>query len=147
MPAGQDKVQLTLTLPLTSAPEAVSLSLEGRAIIQGKEIVRRAVPADNTMQAFAYWHLVPAQELRVSATGRGPAQGAVRILADRPLKIPAGGTAPVQIAFPALGTFDKVQLQLNDPPEGITVREVTLGQQGGANVVLQCDAAKAKPKK
>ena len=42
----------------------VRLNLEGRATIQGREVAHAVVPAEDMMQAFAYRHLVPAQELR-----------------------------------------------------------------------------------
>ena len=144
VPAGQDKVQLTLTIPQTTAKEPVSFVLEGRAVIQGHEIVRLAVPADEMMQAFAYRHLVPAKELLASTTGRGPKQDALRILNDRPLKIPSGGTVCVRIAMPVLSTMEKVQFELREPPEGISIADSSPTQQG-AEIVLQSNAAKAKP--
>ena len=143
LPADKDKVQLTLTVPAGPSKEPVSLSLEGRATIEGKEIVHAAVPADDMMQAFAYRHLVAAKELIATATGRGPNQTALRILGGQPVKIPAGGTARVQIAMPALRMLEKVQFDLSDPPEGISVKEASLTQQG-AEFVLECDAAKVK---
>lgn len=143
VPANRDEVQLTLSVPAQTEQRAVSIAIEGRAAIQGQEVAHLAVPADDRMQAFAYRHLVTTKELRVSSTGRGPAQAALRIIAPRPLKIPSGGSAPVQIAFPALFAFESVQLQLNNPPEGISVREVVLGPPG-ATVIVQSDAGKAK---
>jgi len=44
-----------------------NLHIEGRAMVQGREIRRPAVPADDMMQAFAYrFHLVPANDLKVA---------------------------------------------------------------------------------
>jgi len=144
VPANQEKVQLTLTVPPAPLKEPLSLSLEGRALIQGQQIMRRAVPADEMTQAFAYRHLVPAKDLRVRVTGRGPSQAALRIFAERPLKIPAGGTARAQIAMPVLRTLSRVQFELSEPAEGIAVREASLTQER-AEFVLECDAAKVKP--
>ncbi len=144
VPAGQDKVLLTLTVPPTALKAPVPLSLEGRATIQGHEIVRPAIAADDLMQAFAYHHLVPANGLWASVTGRGAPQTALEILAERPLKVPVGGTAQFGVVFPALRQFESNQFELNDPVEGISVREVSTNLQG-ARVVLECDRAKAKP--
>ena len=55
--------------------EDVDLRLEGRATIGGQEVVRPVVPAEDMMQAFAYWHLVPSQEL-VAAVRPGAAAAA-----------------------------------------------------------------------
>jgi len=74
VPADKDQVNLSLKAPPTSIKEPISLSIEGRAVIKGREIVRPAVPADDMMQAFYYRHLVPAKELRVAVTGRGKPQ-------------------------------------------------------------------------
>jgi hypothetical protein len=65
VPANQDKVQLKLTAPPARMDNPVNLRLEGRAMIQGREIVRPGVPAEDMMQAFAYHHLVPAKEWMV----------------------------------------------------------------------------------
>jgi hypothetical protein len=144
VPAGQDKMQLTLTIPPAAAKIAASFILEGRAVIQGHEVVRFATPADDMMQAFAYRHLVPAKELFVGTTGRGPNHDGLRILNEFPLKIPPGGTLRVRIGMPNLKALDKIQFELNDPPEGISIKESLLINQG-AEFLLQSDETKAKP--
>jgi hypothetical protein len=70
VPAGKDQVRLTLRVPPGPIKEALSLCLEGRAEIQGREVVRPAVPADDMMQAFIYRHLVPAKDLKVAVIRR-----------------------------------------------------------------------------
>ena len=70
VPAGQDQAKVTLKVPATPTTEPVSLHLEGRALIQGREIMRPAVPADDMMQAFFYRHLVPAKDLKVAVIPR-----------------------------------------------------------------------------
>jgi hypothetical protein len=70
VPAGQDQAKLTLRVPPMPTTEPVSLHLEGRAVIQGREIVRPAIPAEDMMQAFFYRHLVPAKDLKVAVIGR-----------------------------------------------------------------------------
>ncbi len=151
VPAGQDKVQVTLTVPPTPTQEPLSLSMEGRATIEGREITHPVVPAEDMMQAFFYRHLVPAKELRVVISGRWMSRAPARILSNMPLEIPAGGTARVRVAAPAAALTGKVQLELSEPPEGITIERVTAadlksartGQ--GTDIVLHSDAAKVKP--
>ena len=140
-----DKVQLTLRIPPASAKdEPVRLVLEGRAMIQGHEVVKAAVPADDRMQAFAYRHLVPAKELFANTAGRGPNQEALRILNDLPLKLSPGETVRVRLALPAAGALEKIQCELNEPPEGISIADAMVTAQG-AEFVVRCDAAKARP--
>jgi hypothetical protein len=163
VPAGQDQVRLTLMVPPTVTKEPISLRLEGRATIQGKTVVRQAVPADDMMQAFSYRHLVPADDLRVSVIARGATRISSSILSSRPVRIPAGGTARVRVAMPpAYLAFDKIEFELSEPPEGIALRDVSLDRAGlqaggrfgapfgaqpqfGAQFVLQADATKIKP--
>jgi len=142
VPAGQDRVRVTLTLPPTPLSEPLSLALEGRATIQGREIVRQAVPADDMMQAFFYWHLVPAEALNVAPLKRGVTRTQAAILSELPVKIPAGGTARVRVGLPANKFYDEIQFELSDPPEGITVRDVSSDARG-TDITLHSDAAKA----
>jgi hypothetical protein len=155
VPAGQDHVRVTLTVPPVGAEsgggrvfrpggpqEPLSLRVEGRATVQGKAVVRQAEPAEEMMQAFAYRHLVPADDLRVSVTGRGGIRSPLRIVSPQPVRIPAGGTARVRVALPpAYLVFDKIEFELADPPDGLTLGEVSVGQ-GGAEFTLQADPAK-----
>jgi hypothetical protein len=63
IPAKADKAQIKLLAPPWPSDQPVPLHLEGHAEIGGKDVTRPVVPCDNMMQAFAYWHLVPAEEL------------------------------------------------------------------------------------
>ncbi len=69
--AGEDRAKLTLIVPASARPGLMDLAVAGRATIEGREVVRTAVPADDRMQAFFYRHLVPAQELKLSVSERG----------------------------------------------------------------------------
>jgi hypothetical protein len=144
IPAGQDQVRLTLTVPQAPLTEPLALHLEGRTTIQGREVVRPVVPAEDMMQAFAYRHLVPVKELLVSVTGRAGPRAQVRILSGTPLKIPAGGTARIQVGGPPRGVAGQTQFDLSEPPEGIALERTTATGEG-TELVLRCDATKAKP--
>jgi hypothetical protein len=146
VPAGQEKTRLTLTVPATSLTEPVNLSLEGRAMIEGREVVRPAVPAEDMMQAFAYRHLVPAQELKVAVWTRRVSGPAMSVRGKTPVQIPAGGTVHVQLdASPGTETLlDRFRFELDEPPEGIVVQKIT-PVRDGIEIVLQADAAKLKP--
>lgn len=74
IPAGEVEARVELAAPPRAAGRVVSVGIIGRAEIGGREIARRAVPADAKTQAFAYEHLVPARELLVAVLG-APAGG------------------------------------------------------------------------
>ena len=140
IPVNQDQVRFTLNAPAT-AMEPFDLQFEGRAAIDGREVVRTAVPADDMMQAFSYRHLVPAQELKVAVTGRFRAGGEpAQILGAVPVKISAGGTGSVRVQIPAGPQVTKIEYELSEPPDGITIKEST-----ATEIVFSADAEKVKP--
>ena len=168
IPEGQDQVRLTLAMAPMLTGEPMRVCLEGRAMIDGKEVVRQAVPADEMMQAFFYKHLVPARDFtlvpedrfrfreeaaragRREETGQqAPDRAAtfqhpMDILSRQPVRIPVGGTVEVQVRM-SWGRNGQAQVDLSDPPEGVTVDRVSWTEKGMA-VVLRGDAEKAKPR-
>ncbi len=142
VPAGQDQIRLTLTAPPMPSDEPFTLSIQGRATIAGRRVIRPAVPADDMMQAFAYHHLVPAQELQAAVIGRPRP----RATFQRPdlVRLPAGGSVRVPLSRALAAFFGKAQFELSQPPDGIVLRDVVSADQD-SELVLACDAAKAKP--
>ncbi|HNS20883.1 MAG TPA: PPC domain-containing protein [Sedimentisphaerales bacterium] len=142
--SAQDKVQITLTVPPTPTEEPLSLSVEGRAVIDGCEVVRPVVPADDMMQAFFYRHLVPARELRVAVSGQRMSKGDMRLVGSVPVRIPAGGTASVRVGPAGRWFATTTQLEVSDPAEGIVVESVTPIREG-VEITLKSEADKVRP--
>jgi len=130
IPAGCDTVRMTLTAPVQAPAEPVALELEGRARVGGQTISHRAVPADDVMQAFLYRHLVPARELLVFVQKARWGTPPVELVGDSPIRIPAGGSAAVQLRAGKRANFKDVQLQLNAPPDGLTLRDIRVVPDG-----------------
>ena len=147
VPANTNQVKIMLTAPVVPQYEPVTLKLEGRATIAGREVVRSAVPAQDMMQAFEYRHLVPSQELKVAVLGAFTPKGAgasVKILNDVPMKIPAGGVATIKLGAPPKSAITRVRLELSEAPEGIVIKNISPSAEG-LEIELGCDAAKLKP--
>lgn len=93
IPANKDEARMQLRAPAAALKQPVTLVLEGVANIGDRQIIRRALPADKRMQAFFYWHLVLAQDFKVTVLPRpGPARAvaaAVRQAAAGAAKPPA----------------------------------------------------------
>ena len=144
VPANKNEVRLTLCAPVESGGRDFDLSLDGHAMINGREIVRPAVPAEDMMQAFAYRHLVPSKELKVIVANRPQLMTPLKILDTASVKIPAGGTVEVRVQTPVRAYIgNNYKLELNEPPDGISIEKVS---QSGAEteIILHSDAAKMK---
>jgi len=63
---------------------------------------------------------------------------------DLPLRIPAGGTARVDVAMPVSPLMGRVEFEPVDAPDGIVLRESTTDRDR-ASLVLHADAARLKP--
>ena len=61
--AGKEVVALAVKTSLTEMEKPVNLTLIGSATVGDREIVHGAVPAEDTMQAFLWRHLLPADTL------------------------------------------------------------------------------------
>lgn len=145
VPAGQEKAQVTLTAPSNSQEQLVTINVEGRAKIDGRQVAHMAVPAEDRMQAFLWRHLLPSKQLEMAIAGR-PASApkpSVRLLGQMPVRIPAGGTIKVQFATPSGSFSARPRLQLNNAPEGIGIKNVSSSREGVV-IELQSDA-KVKP--
>jgi hypothetical protein len=141
LPAGQDQLKLTLKAPPTHLDDPVALTLEGRATIHGQIVEHAAVPAEDMMQAFLYRHLVPAQELLVAVSAAPLARANLKILSPTPVKLTPGQTTTIEVMLPTNALLGKMDLELTDPPDGISLQSVTPGRDSTL-VVLACDAAK-----
>ncbi len=142
IPAGQDKIMLTLAVPNEPQNEPVRLRLAGTATIRGRDVRHEAVPADDMMQAFIYRHLVPAQEWLVTTTARGRRRP-MRLVSQQPVQIPAGGSVRIEVAGPARLPADGIHLTLNAPPQGVVLHYVAPLQRGLA-ILLRSDAEQVK---
>jgi hypothetical protein len=138
--AGKDQVQFTLKAPAQPFETPVALTLEGQAVIAGQTVSHNAVPAEDLMQAFIYRHLVPSQELAVMVAGQArPFQtNAFKITTPTPVKLTPGGTTRVRVSTPGAAFLDRYTLELNHPPAGITLTEVS-AVPGGLELVFAGD--------
>jgi hypothetical protein len=136
IPHGRESVRMTLTAPKMTIGKTTALRFVGRAQIAGATVTRPVVPADNEMQAFAYWHLVPAQELLATVTGNG---GPAFVPPKAIVKIPAGGETHIQINCPANIATADTRFELLDPPKGLSLGEIAVVKDG-LNLTLKAAA-------
>jgi hypothetical protein len=126
IPAGCDHLRITLTAPQKPLEQPINLQLEGQAKIDGQTVSRPVTPAEDMMQAFIYRHMVPSQELMVM-TGYYKRRAPTFELVDgNSIKIPAGSTAKVRVRTPKKPIPPAIQLELSEPPAGLTLGDVNI---------------------
>jgi len=143
VPSGRDTIRVTLTAPQKMPPRPIIIGFEGQARIGGQLVCRPAVACEDMMQAFIYRHLVASQELMVAAAGNRRTVLVARLSNDTPVRLPAGGSAKIRVEIPPVLMQQNVQLALSNPPEGISLEDVTADSDGLA-FVLKADAKKLK---
>jgi len=144
IPGNADSVRLTLSMPLRPEPPR-TLGLEGRAMVNGKEVRRPGVPSEDMMQAFYYHHLVPVKDWMAEVTGvaRPNARSGWKMDTETAVKIPRGGTGTVRVFISSPQLAETIRLELDSPPEGIAIKDVETLRDGVA-LILQADGAKLK---
>jgi hypothetical protein len=144
VPAGRDQVRMTVNVPPMRPAGPFSIGLEAQAAVQGRNVSHRAQAAEEMMQAFAYRHLVPADHLRVSVLARGGTRFPARFVSGESVSLRPGGSARVQVVLPVARALENVQLELTEPPEGVSIGDVRIDGTG-ASFVVTADAAVVKP--
>jgi hypothetical protein len=144
IPGNADKVRCTLTVPLTTTPEPISLQMEGHSMGRGRKLTRVAVPAESMMQAFAYFHLVPTKDFTVMISGKANSKPALAFVQDGELRISLGGKTKLRaMALVKNPPPKELTVELSEPPDGISIDKVTpVGP--GIEILLATDASKVK---
>jgi len=144
IPTGEDKVRLTVTTIAAPGRDSFRLNVLGRAVGLDSLPVRAAVPCEDLMQAFAYRHLVPARELRVTIVGntqwfRSP----IRFLDRPPLRLTGTKPAHLRVSLPNGRPGQSFAAELSEAPEGIILKD-TVRRGDSLDLVFTADPAKVK---
>jgi len=142
IPEGRSSIRLTLRTSSKYTDEIFFPVLEGRAIIDGKEVVRTARSAEEKMQAFAYIHPVPSETLLLAFSRSRLRQLKLDASNQSVLKIPAGGTATITCTaeswFRPTSSLS-LTFEINNPPDGIKLKNVSFD---GGKFLLTIEADK-----
>ncbi len=134
IPAGCDKMMMTVSAPGNKKAESgpVKLTFTGHARANGRNLTRTAVPADDTMQAFLYRHLVPADEMLAVVMNTPRPVPQLRLASEngKAVKLAAGKTAAVHFKTKFPRAFQDVKLTLCDPPAGVELRNYEITPDG-----------------
>ncbi|MCA9052820.1 MAG: hypothetical protein KDA75_03240 [Planctomycetaceae bacterium] len=152
IPAGADQVQCTLRTPVASSERVTRLEMQGEATVKGLRRTEIAVPAENMMQAFIWYHLVPADEWNIIVSGAAAGQppidfptldpGRSRVLPRLKLLAGQSTSLPARIIQKNVAA-QAVRLELRDPPPGVSIEKVE-ARGDNVEVVFLIDADKAQ---
>ncbi len=138
IPEKANSAQIIISASKTAEKQMAVLEIEGTADCGSRTVHRRAIPAEDMMQAFIYRHLVVAQELLaqvtdpdpVTVTVTLPSDGVIRARPDSEIKLRAVAVRKAALQSP-------VKLTISDPPEWLTLVTTTLKAEGSSEIVLK----------
>jgi len=143
VPSGRDHVRMTLAAPSKPLYQPVVLQMEALARIGDQMLSRPVIPAEDQMQAFAYRHLVPSQELLVAVTkGKARIPG-IELTGSGSIMIPADGKVQVMYKTSSRSLPGDIKLELNEPPKGVALRDVSI-KPGSLTFLLEADGKAVK---
>jgi hypothetical protein len=149
VPGNMDRVRMTLTVPETTSSQPIALDMEGIGKRQGStsgNITHPVLPAENMMQAFIWYHLVPVEQWNVVIGNRKGTKPPFQIAhATQPIKLPRGGKFIVPVV-PLVKKIDATELrvELNEPPKGIKANMIT-NNVGEFAIEVTTDATEVQP--
>ena len=139
IPEEVTSAQVIIAASQRASDQILPLEIEGVASCGARTVSRRAVPAEDMMQAFLYRHLVTAQKLLVQVAEPNPV--------NVTLKLPSGGVIRArpdsEITLSAMIDSKEavgqsgVKLTLSEPPEWLALGTEFIGAKGGSEVVLK----------
>lgn len=124
VPPNCDQIYMTLQAPTNGDIKITSLNLEGTAKINDKIIKHAVIPAEDMMQAFLYRHLVPSKQLIVGFKKTPWRASPFELVGQNQIRIKAGGSEKISVKIPKVKAIKKIELELFDPPEGITITDI-----------------------
>lgn len=149
IPGDADQVQLTLAVPEAAADVPIELEMEGSAPRRTRSrslISKPAIPAENMMQAFIWYHLVPVERWNVVVSGkRGPRLPFQFAMPNRRVLLPRGSQWQLPIMMTSKQVeADQLQAQLSNPPDGITA-DIISNEQGAMAIEISSEADVVQP--
>jgi hypothetical protein len=123
IPAKQDRVSFTITIPENAPLGMLSPGVTGTALVGGKEVTRRALPAEEVMQAFSYKHVLPTGELAMMVVEGGGMALSLAAPLTAPLEVAPGAQIdlPVKVIRKP-GDKGAIAFKLENTGQGVSLR-------------------------
>ena len=139
IPSGKEKISALLFATDFDPKAMIGVEIEGSAIIGNRTIVRKALPAEDQMQAFLYRHLVPAQELIIRIAEPMPVSVRLELPESGFFEVSPGEKITIiPEVLRKKGIKGNVKLSLSDAPDWITLETKHIGWKK-SKIVLVID--------
>lgn len=148
IPGDADRVSLTLTVPATASEEPVLLEMISRGH-RGRGnrawLTHSAIPAENMVQAFITYHLIPVEDWTIIVSGRPRTPIPFEVVSNSSrLTLPLGKEFLLNVKPLAKGiAADELRVNLKEP-KGVSA-EIVTGRMGQFGIKLTVDADQATP--
>jgi hypothetical protein len=139
IPAGTDKIQVVLTVPVKIKAKKLELSIAAKAVIDGKKVTRKVIPADEIMQAFLWTHVVPAEKFQVVKSRRRWKVSRLDPLKQK-IKLVPGGTAEITVKTNKVSKTQKIFFELESPPKGIVLKKTIPGENYKVKLIIAAES-------
>ncbi len=132
IPENMDSTPVIIAASPRAEEQIMTLDVEGTADCDMRTVHRRAVPAEDMMQAFIYRHLVTAQQLLIQVTEPEPVTISLNLPKDGVLQARPGSDITLNPTLKwHVNTRKGIRLTLSDPPEWLTLKTAYIGREGG----------------
>lgn len=128
IPSGEQSVRITLSADERMESDLASLQIEGEADLGVRTVSRRALAAEDQMQAFLWRQLVPAGQMLVQITDPDPVTVTLDLPRNGLIEVRPGGSFSLSAAVSYHGdNKGPVGLVLSEPPEWLTLETKGVG--------------------
>jgi len=127
IPEGQNTAHIVISAKSRTDEQLVALEIEGTADCGSRTVCRRAVPAEDMMQAFIYRHWVVAQQLLIRINEPQPATVSLTFPRDDVFRARPGSEITIRASIKWNEKQQRgIKLTLAEPPEWLTLKSTSL---------------------
>jgi hypothetical protein len=133
IPEGANMARIVIAAKSRSEEQLMALEIEGTADCGLRIVHRRAVPAEDMMQAFIYRHWVPAQQMLVRVSEPAPVTVSLSVPNKGVFYARPGSTVTINssVKWNSEDAQKNIKLTLAEPPEWLTLKTGNISGQGG----------------
>lgn len=137
IPEGVDSTHVVIAAKPRAEEQLTALEIEGTAECGSRMVRRRAVPAEDMMQAFIYRHWVAAQQFLVRVQEPQPVTVTLNLPKGGVFRVRPGSDITISSTakWSRNNTPQGIRLTLAEPPEWLTLKTTSIGGQGGGIVL------------